>query len=228
MNRGLPAAKFANDRARRPLRACVLGGWTVVVAMLSGCGGSLFDSDIPVPTSYVLASVPPAAAPTQSFAATRDLSIGRPDVAPGLDTQRIAVLRGHQLDYFRGALWGGTTNEIVQALLVSSLQDQQLFRSVTFEQARVAGHYVIDVEVRHFQAEYDSDAAAPTANVSLVARLIRVKDRQLVATLPSSARIVASENRLGAVIDAFETAAQQVALDMARKTAAAVNADAEG
>jgi cholesterol transport system auxiliary component len=155
-----------------------------------------------------------------------DLSIGRPDVAPGLDTNRVAVLRGRQLDYFRAAQWGGSVAEVTQALLVNSFQGQQLFRSVTSEQARVSGDYMLDIEVRDFQAEYAGDAA-PQIRVTIVGRVIRINDRALVDTLIATARKPAGENRMNSVAAAFETAGQQVALELAKQAAAAVAKDKE-
>src|SRR5262245_24954148 len=85
----------------------------MLTLLLAGCTGSLLDSELPPATSYVLAAAPAAAGGT---ATQSDLSIARPDVAPGLDTPRVAVLRGQQLDYYRGAVWGGSTSSIVQSL----------------------------------------------------------------------------------------------------------------
>ena len=189
-----------------------------------GCG-SLLKTDLPPSTSYVLAPAPAASAGVTRSEA--DLSIGRPDLAPGLDTERIAVLKGRQLDYYRGALWGGRATEIVQTLLVDSFNDQQLFRSVTTEQSRVASEYVLDVSVRDFQAEYASDNDPPTARVTILGRLIRVVDRQLVDTFSATAQSKASDNRLGAVVAAFETAAHKVVLELAQKTATTIAADAD-
>ena len=206
--------------------SCLLG--IAVLSVTAGCStGSLLDSELPTPTSYVIAPLPPAASATQSAASQVDIAIGRPDVAPGLDTSRIAVLRGRQLDYYRGVQWGGNTLEVVQALLVSSLQDQRLFRSVTSEQARVAGAYMIDSEVRDFQAEYTDGKAAPTVRVTITGRLIRIADRALVDTLPATATREASDNRMPAVAGAFEAAAQQVAQSIARNAATAVSRDRE-
>jgi cholesterol transport system auxiliary component len=198
----------------------------LVVAMLAcgGCG-SLLKTELPPSTSYVLAS-----APAGSSGVTRsdaDLSIGRPDLAPGLDTERIAVLKGRHLDYYRGAQWGGRATEIVQTLMVESFEDQQLFRSVTTEQSRVSSDYVLDVSVRDFQAEYASENDAPTAHVTIVGRLIRVKDRQLVETLAATAQSKASDNRLSEVAAAFEAAAQKVVLELAQKTSTAIAADTQ-
>jgi cholesterol transport system auxiliary component len=193
--------------------------------LASGGCGSLLDTKLPATTSYVL-----AAAPATSAGVTRsdaDLSIGRPDLAPGLDTERIAVLKGRQLDYYRGAQWGGRTTEIVQTLLVDSFEDQQLFRSVTAEQSRVSSDYVLDVSVRDFQAEHASDGEAPTTHVTIVGRLIRVSDRQLVQTFAAAAESRATDNRMSAVAAAFEAAAQKVVLELAQKTATAIAGDAQ-
>jgi len=196
----------------------------LLASLSAGCG-SLLETDLPASTSYVLAPAP--AASTGVTRSEVDLSIGRPDLAPGLDTERIAVLKGRQLDYYRGAQWGGRMAEVVQTLLVDSFEDQQLFRSVTPEQTRVASQYVLDISVRDFQSEYASDNAAPTAHVTIHGRLIRVVDRQLVETFAATAESKASDNRMGAVAAAFEAAAQKVVLELAQKTAAAIAGDAE-
>ena len=170
----------------------------------AACSSSLLDTDLPPSTSYVLAPAPMAATTVAKTQA--DLSIGRPDLRPGLDSQRIAVLKGRELDYYRTARWGDSTTEVVQSMLVDPLEDQQLCRSVTAEQARVAGDYVLDVEVRDFQAEYASNDAAPVVHVSMVGRLIRIVDRRLVATLGSAAKDQAADNRMAAVAASFEVA----------------------
>jgi cholesterol transport system auxiliary component len=206
------------------MKTRILIAIVLTAALCAGCTGSLFDSDIPASSNYVLAPVPPAATETVTAASTMDISIGRPDVAPGLDTQRIAVLKGRQLDYFRGARWSGSTNETVQSLIVNSLQDQRLFRSVTSEQARIAGDYVLDIDVRDFQAEYAGNGN-PSIRVSVIGRLIRVSDRELAGTVSAAALRPATEDRLSAVISAFESAAQQVALELAQKTATLVADD---
>lgn len=185
--------------------------------------GSLFDSDVPVPSSYVI-SPAPAGSVTGAPVTQVDVSIGRPDFAPGLDTDRIAVLKGRNLDYYRGVRWGGRTVEVVQSMLVSTINDQQLFRSVTAEQARVANDYMLDVEVRHFEADY-ANGTTPEVHVMIIGRLIRVVDRKLVTTTSSEARVPASEERMAAVMVAFESAARKVSLDLAQQTAVAVAAD---
>jgi cholesterol transport system auxiliary component len=202
------------------LQAAVITSFWALLC--SACTGSLFDSDLPVPMSYVIASAPPGSL-TGVPVTQADVSIGRPDFAPGLDTDRIAVLKGRQLDYYRGARWGSRSVEVVQSMLVSSINDQGLFRSVTAEQARVATDYMLDVEVRHFESDYANGRLE--AHVMIIGRLIRVVDRKLVTTVTGEARAPTTEERMAAVTQAFEAASQKVALDLARQTAVAVADD---
>ncbi|MGH8189213.1 MAG: ABC-type transport auxiliary lipoprotein family protein, partial [Steroidobacteraceae bacterium] len=123
-----------------------------VLLVCAACTGSLLETDLPVPAHYVLAAAP--AAQSTAAATQANLSIGLPAFAPGLDTERIAVLKGRQLDYYRAVRWGGKASDVVQTLIVDSLEAQKLFRSVTTEQARVASDYVLDIAVRDFQSEY--------------------------------------------------------------------------
>jgi ABC-type uncharacterized transport system auxiliary subunit len=186
--------------------------------ILSACTGSLLQSKLPVPTTYVLAAAP-AKQGNGAAALTADLAVSQATAAPGLDTERIAVLHeARRLDYYLDTQWGAELPQVVQALVVGSLQNQKWFHSVTAEQARVNTNYWLELEVRDFQAEYASEGAAPTARVTLVGSVIRIKDRKLLGILPATITVAATENRLSAVVAAFESAAQQAALSVGEQT----------
>jgi cholesterol transport system auxiliary component len=174
--------------------------------------------------NYVLRPVQSAPASVSHTAV--DVTIDRPVTAPGLDTDRIGVLRGHQLDYYRAVKWGSPAPEIVQALFVDSLEDQHVFRSVTREQSRVASDYVLDVQLRDFQSEYTEGSSIPAIHVSAVVRVVRVPDRKLVATVTADSKVQSDEDRMGAVAAAFEKAGNAVALDVLNQIAAVIAADA--
>jgi cholesterol transport system auxiliary component len=206
------------SRARIVLIGAVIG------FALGGCTTSIFDSEAPIPMSYVLRS---ASAATNSVAHTAvDITIDRPHTVPGLDSDRIGVLRGHQLDFYRAVRWGSPAPEVMQVLLVDSLQDQHVFRSVTREESRIASDYVLDVQLRDFQSEYAEGSAIPTIHVGAVVRLVRVPDRKLVATMIADSRVQAAEDRMAAVATAFEKAGNAVALDVLSQIAPAIAADA--
>lgn len=193
-----------------------------LLAGLSACTGSLLESKIPTPDIYVLAA---ATASENGAALPADIAIARPTAAPGLDTERIAVLHdSRRLDYYQEAQWGSTLPQVVQSLIVGSLRNQKLFRSVSTEQARVTVSYLLDLEVRDFQAEYTNDSSPPTVKVTIVGSLIRIKDRKLVGTFPATFTVAAQANRLGVVATAFEAAAQQAATSLGKQTASVMAA----
>ena len=66
---------------------------------LTGCGGSLFKTEIPVAETYQLSAVAGEPAGAQPLDAV--ILVGRPMIAPGLDTDRIAVVKSdRRLDYY--------------------------------------------------------------------------------------------------------------------------------
>jgi cholesterol transport system auxiliary component len=195
-----------------------------IILSTSGCVGSLLKTGLPVVTTYVLAAAPVTTA-TES-ALTVDLAISQATATPGLDSERIAVLHeARRLDYYVDAQWGAVLPQVTQAMVVGSLQNQKWFRSVSAEQVRVSTNYWLELEVRDFQAEYARDDAAPTVRVTFVGTLIRIKDRKLMAVLPATVTVTAAENKLSAVITAFESASQQASLSLGQQTVSAINSN---
>lgn len=194
-----------------------------LLAGVAGCTSSLFDSEAPANRTYVLAPAPPVAS-TQASA--MDIVVSEPAAAPGLRSERIAVLHpDRHLEFYAGARWGGTAAEVMQSLLIGSMRNQHAFRSVTAASSGSAATHVVDIELRDFQAEYAVGRDAPSVRVTLVANLLRLSDRKLVAVIPATAVVPASENRLTQVVAAFEAAAQQVALSVSRDAAVAIASD---
>jgi ABC-type uncharacterized transport system auxiliary subunit len=188
--------------------------------LLSACTSGLLETKFDPPTTYVLAPLPAADGKNSS---TVDLAVGVPTPAPGLDTERIATLHAaRRLDYYQNARWGATAASVMQSLIVASLQNQQVVRSVTPEQARVNATHLLDLQLRDFQAEYASEGATPTVRITMIATVMRLKDRKLLASFPVAASVPAQENRLDVVVAAFESASQQAITALTKQTAAAL------
>lgn len=193
----------------------------LAITLGSACTGSLLETKIPIPTVYVLHAAPAAGDAGAVLAV--DVAVAQPTATPGLDSERIALLReARQLDFYADSQWGAAVPAVAQALVVGSLQNQKRFRSVAAEQARASAHYLLDLEVRDFQAEYQGEGRAPLVRVTFVGSLIRVKDRNLIGVLPASVTVPAEKNRMREVIAAFESAAQQAAVSLSEQAARAI------
>jgi cholesterol transport system auxiliary component len=203
-------------------RGCLLA---CLMLAASGCTGSLFESKQAVPQVYLLKPTPMAAGSDAKLATS--LSVAALSVTPGLDTTRIALLReGTQLDFYAGARWGDTAPQVVQTFIVALLQDSADFLHVTSEQARVDSDYLLDLELRDFQAEYRGAAAPPVVHVSLVANLVRIQTRKSLSLLHANAAVPAAANNLTAVIAAFQSATQQASESLVQQVRTALSSAA--
>ena len=187
---------------------------------LPGCAGSLFQSKA-VPSSVYLLSA--HVAPVHSSVAA-DLAVMRPRLRAGLDTDRIAVLYpDRRLDYFADARWSGPLDEVVQDLAVQAFAGAARLRNVSAEGSAFASGYWLELQVDDFQAEYAAAGGVPTVHVHFTARLGTAGDRKLLGSFEATADQAASDNRLSAIVDAFERACnaalEQLVVDTSRTLA---------
>ena len=138
---------------------------------------------------------------------------------------RILTVTGTQAAYIKDARW--VTSSV--ALFDSALQrtfdaDQGPARLV--DRAEIARiEYVLKLDVRTFEARYDhGQVAAPTIVVEVHAALDRTDDRVVVSDRSFKASVTASENRVGAIAEAFDQAVAEVLGELV----AWVNARGEG
>lgn len=190
---------------------------SALVLLCSGCTSGLFETRQPVQQTYVITAGAPQ--PGAGAAVAVHLVVGRPIVGPGLFTDRIAVLHAdRRLDYFSGNRWGATTDVMVQSLLVESLRATGRLSSVQSDLSAFTAQYLLQTELRDFQAEYADDAAAPVVRVRLVCTLGRVRAREPLAEYTVAAEARAQSNTMRAVIQAFEAAYREAAQSLVDHT----------
>jgi ABC-type uncharacterized transport system auxiliary subunit len=200
------------------VRACLaalLGA--VLAATVGGCSGSFFKSTAPATSVYLL-SIKVEAQPGD-IAIPADLTVLMPHVRTGLDSDRIAALYpDRKLDYFAAARWSGPLDEVVQDLALQALQGR--FRNVGTDTSAFNAGYWLEIDVVDFQAEYTGAAsdAGPTAHVRLRARVGNGSDRRVLGEFEADARQPAAQNRLAAVVAAYEAAAQRALGEIAEKS----------
>ena len=201
-----PAREFAAAVAALPLA-------------LSGCTGSLFTSKEPPQAVYLLTVAPaPAATPTSVPVSAGaqipvDLTVLRPQVRRGLDSTLIAALYPDQrLDHFAGAHWSGPLDEVLQDLAVQAFRADARVQNVHTDASAFGTGYWLEMDVADFQAEYAGPETAgnsgpPTVHVHLVARLGTSGDRHVLGQFEADVREPAADNRLTAIVQAYNRAA---------------------
>jgi cholesterol transport system auxiliary component len=195
---------------KRSARGLAAGAWLA----LAGCGG--LHSDQPPVQVYTLDPVSAQAKP-EAASATASLLVLRPQAAPGLDTEHIALRRSAQrLDYYAASRWPAPLPEFLQSLAIEALRASGKFRSVQPDRGAFAGDEVLQIEIRRFQAEYAGEGA-PVVHVQLLATLGHRNDRSVMASVSADSSVPAAENRMQAVIAAFQSATATALTDLAAR-----------
>jgi cholesterol transport system auxiliary component len=213
---------------------------TVLIALasmtLAACAGSLFKNKAAPPTMYMLSparKVPatePAGGEPRSGQApgdnvATDLAVLRPRVRAGLDTDRIAALYpDRRMDYFADVRWSGPLDEVLQDLAVQEFHVDLKVSNVSADASVFASAYWLEIEVMAFQAEYSSAGGPPTVHVHFQARLGNSGDRRVLARFEPDVHEAAGDNRMSAIVDAYNRAADEALSDIAGGVAAALKA----
>jgi cholesterol transport system auxiliary component len=167
-----------------------------LLAALAGCGGLK-------PTEahrYFVLTTP--AAPTQAAPATPSreavLLIGHPQVATFYDTQSIAFSRtAGQLGYYQYSSWTEPPGRRLTTLLSEAIERKGDFRGVAVAGSGVRGQLLLSTRLEEIY--HDASVSPGVARVALVAELIDLHDRRLLARRSFSATApVATADAVGA------------------------------
>jgi cholesterol transport system auxiliary component len=203
---------------------------TLPALLLGGCTANLLRSDAEAPDTFRLGvdtTVAPAASATSSPAGLA-IAVAHPRAAAAIDTDRIAVhSAGNRFDYYLDARWAESAPQMLQQNLVGALAATGQFDGgVMTAPARMPTELLLDVELRRFEVvatgpDAASSGAAPVVHVQVQASLLDQRRTARVTSFISEAAVPASENRLSAVIAAFDRANAQVVNDIAARVQAA-------
>ncbi len=189
-----------------------VGGLALCMS-LCACTSGLFTSKIQPTSAYLLSvrssSAAAATGATPAPVLPVDLAILKPRMRPGLESGRIAALYpDRRLEFYAGGTWSGSLDEVMQNLTVQMFQDRANLRSVSGESTRFVSNYWLELYVHDFEAEY-AGSGPPTIKVRFAARLGSTVGHDSVGNYEAQASQVASEDRLGPIVDAFERAANE-------------------
>lgn len=156
------------------------------------------------------------------------LAIEAPVAPGGIDTSRIAVQRSPlSLDYFARAQWTDTAPRMVQTLLLETFENTGKLVAVGRESSSLRPDFLLKVDLREFQAEMRG-REAPVAHVRMSVRLVRLPERNVVASFSHDAAEQAAGADIDKVVAAFDEALGAVLKRVAEWTLRTGNANARG
>jgi cholesterol transport system auxiliary component len=199
----------------------------LLMVLLTACAGSLFKNKAAPPTMYLLSATPKSSAadPAKTPPAPVDVAVLKLRVRAGLDTDRIAALYpDRRMDYFADVRWSGPLDEVLQDLAVQEFHSIPGLRNVNADGSVFASTYWLEIEVADFQAEYAAGGSAPTVHVHLLARVGSSGDRHVLGRFEPDIHEAAADNRMTAIVDAYNRAADKALAEIAAGTAQALSA----
>jgi cholesterol transport system auxiliary component len=146
--------------------------------------------------------------------------------APGLETAHIMLVQSnHRMNFYTGSRWAAGVPELVESLIVETLRASGAWTSVQDSGSLFPSEYLLATTVQRFEADYTDGGAAPVVHVVFHCTVGRREGRDVIATFTASGSAPAAENRLSAVVAAFETATGQALTALSQQAAQAAQAD---
>lgn len=186
---------------------------TLAAVALSGCI-SLFPKAEPSSTYKLSVTLPE----TATAPGTGAIVLRAPTSFTRLGaSDKILTIVGSETATIAGARWAAPASVMFDEALVSAF-DATSTRLVTRGDVAPAD-MVLRVEVRSFEARYlNGSGVAPTVVVEARASLTNLHERTASGTRAFRASQPAADNRVSAIVDAYNTATSQVVMDIARWT----------
>jgi ABC-type uncharacterized transport system auxiliary subunit len=149
--------------------------------------------------------------------------VQRPDASPGLESERIALLRSEQrFDFYAASRWAAPAPDVLESVIVDTLRGTGSFKAVFDDTAPFSPRYGLRCTLRRFEADYTRGGGAPTVFVALDCTLGRSRDRELLASFTAAGSAAARADRLSEVVAAFESATQAAMGELGRAVTAAL------
>ncbi|MBS0469545.1 MAG: membrane integrity-associated transporter subunit PqiC [Proteobacteria bacterium] len=172
-------------------------------AALSACS-NLIGPPEPPPLYLLKPTPPPANGGPQ---APWQLSIVLPVAPQSIDTDRIVILQpGDRMDFYANAAWQDRVPFLVQSALIDAFEADGRVKGIGRDTDGLKSDYLLESDIRDFQAQYSVADGIPTIEVRIVARLIAARGRSISSSLSARSEVQASENSIPAAVTAFNQA----------------------
>jgi cholesterol transport system auxiliary component len=134
------------------------------------------------------------------------LAVEVPNASAYLNTSRIAIAQSPtSSDYYAKTGWTDRAPLMVQTRIVDSFENSHKIIAVARESIGLRANYVLQSDLRNFEAMYFY-GKPPIAHVRLVAKLVRMPDRQIIGVGTFERCVRARADKVPKVVEAFDQA----------------------
>jgi cholesterol transport system auxiliary component len=161
------------------------------------------------------------AAPPAPTGALRPVSMRRIEFSEAARGDRILAITGTEAAYLGGARWVSPADQLFTEALLGAFSDQSRNTRLIGPREFSRSALSLDINVRSFEARYAYEGAVPVAHIVARARLLQFPDREVVDERLFNVSVPASDNRVSAIVAAFDAASADVSAQIVDWTDAA-------
>jgi len=177
----------------------------MVALSLSGC--ALLSSPDPVQLYRFGDAEGVPVAPVPDPVQVKLRAVEFPQSAQG---DRLLGLTGNEAAFIGGARWVSPASQLYAASLENAFAGQARAVRLIGRRGLTPTTRVLDIDVRTFETRYESVDAIPDVVVTARARLLRFPERTVVAEETFTVSQPAGENRVSAIVAAYDTATREL------------------
>jgi len=145
--------------------------------------------------------------------------INFPEASKG---DRILGVTGLEAAYIKGARWVSPAEDLYEQSLEAAFASQATrVRMIGLREASTAAR-TLDIDIQAFEARYTAPGAVPEVVVTARARILRYPERTVLSEKAFTVRQRARENRVSAIVEAFDIASRDLNVQMVDWTEANV------
>lgn len=174
---------------------------------LAGC--ALLSSPDPVQT-YRFGGPAAATAAAEGQAGLRPVSLRRVEFPEAVEGDKILGVTGTETAYIAGARWVSPAADLYMESLENAFSAQATRVRAIGPRELSRGEHSLNVDMRAFEARYDAPGLAPTVVVTARVRLLALPDRSVAAERTFTVQQPAAENRVAAIVEAFDIATRDL------------------
>ncbi|HZV83919.1 MAG TPA: ABC-type transport auxiliary lipoprotein family protein [Brevundimonas sp.] len=190
------------------IRSSVYRAAVVAAAAAALAGCALLKSPDPVQT-YRFGGAAPAASATIGTGAT-SIALRQAVFPEAVEGDRLLGVTGTETAYIKGARWVSPAEDLYMESLENAFAGQATRVRIVATREAVRSGRSLDIDVRSFEARYDTPGAAPTIVITARARVTTLPERNVAAERMFSVEQPAAANRVAAIVEAFDVATRDL------------------
>lgn len=192
----------------------------IAAVSLSGC--ALLSSPDPV---QLYRFGDPAGTATTGVAEPVQVKLRALEMPQASQGDRLLGVTGSEAAYIGGARWVSPALMLYSDALEASFASQARTVRLIGRRELTPTTRLLDVDVRAFETRYDYAGGTPSVVITARARLLRFPERTVVAEQTFSVSQPAGENRISAIVDAYDVATRDLNTQIVSWTDANAAAD---